>query len=129
GPYGLYRMDNGVRMQPGLSRLGFALNSAQATYKADGVTELLNVSGGILNIDFEANTFATSLNMRSDALGAVDFHANGRVDDSSGRFLMVNPDQGMAGLVSFDGQEAGYYFYKTLESGVLDGLTLWGRQP
>jgi hypothetical protein len=129
GPYGLFRVENGVRMQAGLGRLGFALNSAQATYRADGVIELLDVSGGKLSIDFDASTFATSLNMHSDAIGAVDFTANGRVDDVSGIFLMVNPSQEMAGSVSFDGKEAGYFFQKTLESGVLDGLTLWGRQP
>ncbi|HEY0962594.1 MAG TPA: FecR family protein [Pseudomonadales bacterium] len=129
GQYGLYRMDNAQRMQPGLGLLGFALNSAQATYKADGITELLDVSGGMLSIDFDANTFATSLNMRSDTIGAVDFNANGRVDDSSGIFRMINSTQEMAGSVSFDGKEAGYYFQKTLDTGVVDGLTLWGRQP
>ncbi|MGV3590290.1 MAG: FecR family protein [Gammaproteobacteria bacterium] len=128
GQYGLYRMDNARRMQPGLGLIGFALNSAQATYKADGVIELLDVSGGMLSINFDTNTFATSLNMHSDAIGAVDFNATGRVDDTSGLFRMINPTQEMAGSVSFDGQEAGYYFQKTLDTGVLDGLTLWGRQ-
>jgi hypothetical protein len=32
----------------------------------------------------------------------------------------------MAGAVSLDGKEAGYFFEKQLQSGAIHGLTLWG---
>lgn len=128
GQYGLFRIENAVRMPAGLGTVGFALNSAQATYESNGVSELLDVSGGLLRIDFDASTFATSLNMQSAVLGPLSFDAKGLID-SAGYFRMLGPDQQMAGAVSFDAQEAGYFFEKNLENGVLDGLTLWGRQP
>jgi hypothetical protein len=128
GQYGLFRVENAVRMPNNLGTVGFALNSAQASYKTASTTELLDVSGGLLTIDFNASTFATSLDMRSVELGPVSFKANGFID-SSGIFRSGTSGNGMAGAVSFDAAEAGYFFEKTLDSGVLDGLTLWGRQP
>lgn len=128
--YVLYRLeDNLPRMKFGLGRVGFELDSAQAFYRSNGASELLNVSGGQLNIDFDASTFATSLNMRSTSLGAIDFSVSGRIDANSGQFSVVAPSGELGGIVTHDGSEAGYYFQKVLESGSVDGLTLWGRQP
>jgi hypothetical protein len=127
--YALYRIgEKTALVKPGLGIVGFALNSAQATYTTNGTVELLDVSGGTLSIDFKDATFSTSLDLRSSVLGAINFNANGRIGDA-GYFSMVGIDQEMAGAVSLDGVEAGYYFEKVLESGALEGLTLWGRQP
>jgi hypothetical protein len=126
--YALFRLENAPRVQPGLGVVGFALNSAQATYKSNGAIELLHVFGGSLNIDFNANTFATSLDMRSKTLGPLGLSVSGRIGDG-GYFSVVGPNHEMAGAVSLDGAEAGYFFEKALETGVIDGVTLWGRQP
>lgn len=116
------------RVQPNLGIVGFGLSSAQAMYSSNGVVELLDVNKGVLSINFNDATFATSLAMRSATLGAVDFAANGRVFDG-GFFSAVGANQEMAGAVTFDGKEAGYFFDKKLDNGTLEGLTLWGRQP
>jgi hypothetical protein len=128
--YALFRLqDNLPRVQFGLGDIGFKLNSAQAFYRSNGATELLDVNGGLLRVDFNESTFATSLSMRGATVGAVNFSVSGRIDANSGLFNVVSPTGELAGFVTHDGAEAGYYFEKILETGTVDGLTLWGRQP
>jgi hypothetical protein len=116
------------RVQPNMGIVGFTLNSAQAMYTSGSGVELLDVNKGLLSINFNESTFATELAMRSATLGAVGFSANGRIIDG-GIFTSIGTKQEMAGAVTFDGKEAGYYFEKTIDTGTLEGLTLWGRQP
>jgi hypothetical protein len=127
--YWLFRtLSDLPRVQPDLGTVGFTLNSAQAMYTSKGAVELLDVNKGMLSINFNDSTFETSLAMRSATLGAVGFSANGRIIDG-GVFISIGANQEMAGAVTLDGKEAGYYFDKTLDTGTLEGLTLWGRQP
>jgi hypothetical protein len=127
--YALFRQANNLpRIQPDLGIVAFGLNSAQATYTSNGITELLNVNKGTLSIDFIESTFATSLALRSATLGAVDLSASGRILDG-GFFNSVGPNHEVVGAVTLDGKEAGYYFEKRIDTGTLEGLTLWGTQP
>jgi hypothetical protein len=127
--YALYRIENGTtRVQPGLGVLGFNLLHAQAHYRFDGNSSLMDVSDGTLSIDFYQNTYATTLNLNHAATGAISLQDSGRIY-SGGYFNTRVPGQVTAGAVSLDGKEAGYFFEKILEQGSIDGLTLWGRQP
>jgi hypothetical protein len=128
--YSLFRLPNETQtVQGDLGLVGFTLDKAQAQYTSGGVTSLMDVNGGSLSIDFRDNTFATSLNLNHVDTGTVMLVDSGRVF-SSGVFHNIYSDaQWVAGAVSFDGNEAGYFFEKALENGRIEGLTLWGRQP
>jgi hypothetical protein len=127
--YALYRTEDGPnQVKQGLDVLGFNLTQAQAVYKANGQAQLMDVTGGILNIDFNQNQFFTNLQLNHAATGNVVFTDSGRIWDG-GYFYNRGDTQAMAGAVSLDGTEAGYFFEKTLQSGVIEGLTLWGVKP
>lgn len=116
--------DNGTRVDSGLGVIGFELNSAQAFYSSDSGVVAMQVEGGNLDIDFNRSEFATSLNLSHSLTGNVDFVANGRISDG-GYFNSRDASQRIAGAVSTDGQEAGYFFERQLLEGGINGLTLW----
>lgn len=125
--HGLFRVGDGpVVLQPGLGVVKFELTQAQARYNAGGGFELMDVLGGNLEIDFQQNNFVTDLQLSHAATGRIEFRDGGRLLDG-GIFRPIRGDQSqwVAGAVSLDGKEAGYYFEKTLESATIEGLTLW----
>ncbi|MDR0781137.1 MAG: FecR domain-containing protein [Pseudomonadales bacterium] len=135
GSYVLYRLEetgsNQVQLQtqPGLV-LGFDLKQAQVFYTRGDAANAVDVLGGLLNIDFDQGRFDTRLSLSQEQLGALTLSSQGSI--SSGGYF--NDDHSVAGqivsgAVSLDGKEAGYLFEKTLENGLLQGLTLWGRTP
>ena len=126
--YGLLRTENGIKqLDKGLTTVGFSLSSARAFYNSDSGVVAMEVSGGSLDINFQNNQFATELNLNHSATGAIDFFASGRLYDG-GYFHSRNDSQRIAGAVSLDGQEAGYFFERQLEGGNIQGLTLWDSQ-
>lgn len=127
--YGLYRSepDGTKRVQPGLGPISFTLDSAQAFFNGGQGAEAMDVLGGTLNIDIGQRHFDTLLNLDHRATGQVDFSASGSIDPS-GFFHSRGDLQSMAGAVSLDGEEAGYFFKKQLDTGNVEGLTLWGRE-
>jgi hypothetical protein len=129
--YGLYRIQpNGEDVQPGLNVLGFNLNQAQVVLNANGQSGLMNVTGGMLNIDFNQGLYSTSLQMNHAATGNVQFSDSGRIE-SNGVFNSYSRDGAafLTGAVSVDGKEAGYAFEQIVQSGLIEGLTLWGVKP
>lgn len=126
--YVLFRDGDGkTRVQSGLGPVSFALHSAQAFYHSDTGVFAMTVKGGTLDINFNNNQFATELNMNHSLTGDVDFIANGFIYDG-GYFYTRSATERMAGAVSLDGTEAGYYFEKQLEAGGIQGLTLWDKR-
>lgn len=123
--YILYRDDGDlVRVDRTLGTVNFALNSAQAFYNSSTGVVAMRVVDGSLGIDFQENSFATELNLDHASTGPIDFVAAGSVFDG-GFFRANNDSQRIAGAVSFDGQEAGYFFEQQLEGASIEGLTLW----
>ncbi len=118
----------GKSLQPGLGVLNFDLAKAQAHYRAGGQISLMGVNGGQLSLDFNQSTFSTSLQLSHAATGDVAFSSSGRIYDG-GFFHNNGTTQSMAGAVSLDGKEAGYLFEKTLDTGSIEGLTLWSQKP
>ena len=124
--YGLFRPENGSQhVDSGLGVVSFSLASAQAFYSSESGVVAMQVGGGALDIDFQENRFATELNLSHSATGAVDFLASGRLFDG-GYFHARTDTQEIAGAVSIDGSEAGYFFSRQLDNGNIQGLTLWG---
>lgn len=125
--YILFRDEGGrTTVDRGLGPVSFALNSAQAFYDAGSGAVAMQVNSGKLAIDFDTNTFATELNLNHSATGKVDLIAAGKLLDG-GYFNSRSDTQVVAGAVSLDGREAGYFFEKQLEAGGIQGLTLWNR--
>lgn len=124
--YGLFRDQGGklAAVDAGLGVVGFELSSAQAFYSSESGIVAMRVKGGSLDIDFQDNTFATALSLEHAATGLIDFSAMGRIY-SGGYFYDRSATQNVVGAVSLDGTEAGYFFDKQLESGGIQGLTLW----
>ncbi len=123
--YHLFRRDlkeEGLQIEQ--TQLSFRLNSAQAFYSSDTGLEAMQVRGGSLDINLQSSQFATELNLEHSATGAIDFEASGGVYDG-GFFWSRSDDKNLAGAISFDGREAGYFFEQQLEAGGIQGLTLW----
>ncbi|CAN0411443.1 unnamed protein product [Discosporangium mesarthrocarpum] len=126
--YGLFRRDlynEGLQIDPQV--LSFRLSSAQAFYNSASGVIAMDVTGGSLDVDLIENNFSTQLSLDSDATGLVDFNAAGRVLDG-GFFNSRSAEQRIAGAISLDGREAGYFFERQLEEGGIEGLTLWDSQ-
>jgi hypothetical protein len=123
--YGLFRFeDEKQRLASGLGVVGFDLRSAQAYYTDASGISALTVLGGNLDIDFQLNRFATELNLQHSQAGQIDFVASGSVF-GGGYFHSRDDNQRIAGAVSLDGAEAGYFFERQLEGASIQGLTLW----
>ncbi|MEX2131823.1 MAG: FecR family protein [Pseudohongiellaceae bacterium] len=126
--YALFRVEGkNASLDPGLNGpISFTLDSAQAYYNSASGVLAMQVNGGSLDIDFTQNLFATELRLSSTPTGNVNFTADGRLFDG-GYFHSRTDQQRIAGAVSLEGKEAGYFFERQLESGSIQGLTLWNR--
>jgi hypothetical protein len=126
--YALFRNENdSKRLNSGLTVVSFGLDSAQAFYNSSSGVVAMEVGGGTLDIDFQENSFATLLNLNHSLTGELEFVASGRLFDG-GYFHSRTEGQSIAGAVSFDGSEAGYFFEQQLQLGDIQGLTLWNSQ-
>lgn len=119
--------DNGTRVDRGLGVVSFELNSAQAFYSSDSGVVAMQVGSGSLELDFEQNEFATSLELSHSLTGNIGFTADGSIDEG-GYFNSRDVGQRLSGTVSTDGKEAGYLFERQLQDGGIQGLTLWDAQ-
>jgi hypothetical protein len=86
------------------------------------------VSGGKLQLDFQQALFSTTLQLSHEALGNYQFATSGRIY-SGGVFHSNSDTQSMAGVLSYDTKEAGYFFERGLPGGTISGITLWNRAP
>jgi hypothetical protein len=127
--YGLFRDGKGAEVvKPENAVVSFALDSAQAYYHSGSGVVAMQVNSGALNINFNERSFATQLGLSHIATGNIDFSAAGRISDT-GNFFENTDIQKMAGSVSINGNEAGYFFEKQLGAGnSVQGLTLWDAQ-
>ncbi len=112
------------QVEQGLGSVSFSLDSAQAFYNSDSGIVAMQVNRGSLDIDFDQSRFITELDLNHISTGFVDFTASGSISDR-GYFNAIADTQRIAGAVSRDGTEAGYFFEKQLENGSINGLTLW----
>lgn len=124
----LYRSEpNGARVESGLGVVRLDLNAAEAFYDSSNGIVAMRVAGGNLELDFVDRAFATSLNLDHASTGAIDFTANGAIAD--GGYLRLKEDsKTLSGAVATDGSAAGYFFEQQLDTGRIQGITLWGAQ-
>lgn len=108
----------------------FALDKGVAAVNVNGALQNATITDPKLAINFDNNTFDTSLNVKSDALtgGSVALNASGTV--SSNVVLTGNAatsNMTVSGALSNDASHAGYVFEQT-STGVV-GATTWQVQP
>lgn len=124
----LYRSEpSGARVESGLGVVRLDLSAAEAFYDSSNGIVAMRVAGGNLELDFVDRAFATELNLDHASTGAIDFMANGAIAD--GGYLLLREDSKiLSGAVATDGTEAGYFFEQQLDTGRIQGITLWGAQ-
>lgn len=129
GAYSLYRdgATNGILVaQEAAASFRLAGGIGQLATAQGRVTEAVQVNSGTLNVDFGRATFDTTLNLSSPTLGVDNLTANGIVRPN-GALAGQGGNGYVAGALSLNGQEAGYFFEKLVPAGALSGITLWGR--
>ena len=137
GAYGLYRAggDATALLQTNEPAATFRLAAGSAQFvpvsgvgqfRASGPAEAAKVEGGSLHVDFSRATFATQLTVSSRLIGYDGLQADGVVKPN-GYLQAQGGNAYVAGALSLDGKEAGYFFEKAFPAGNLSGITLWGR--
>ncbi|MBC5764744.1 FecR family protein [Ramlibacter albus] len=132
GAYGLFRQaaSENALLQTTDTSANFRLHSGvgQLAYQQgrDTLLDPVKVDSGTLNVDFTKQTFATQLNVSGTRIGNESVTAAGIVRPN-GYLLGQSGNAYVAGALSVDGKEAGYFFQRSLPAGALSGITLWGR--
>lgn len=127
--YVLYRKsDTSSVLGPNLGRFDMSLQAAQASFQPTGASfaQAAQVQGGVLTLDFGAQSFHTQLQLSAPAIGAHTLKAGGSLN-SDGLFNQRLPGLNIGGAVALDGKTAGYFFDKSVGTGNLSGITSWGR--
>lgn len=129
GYYFLFRREAGVVnwLSYDQGQVNFSLRSSHASFIDPG-NELraATVSGGTLGVNFSTNEFATTLQLKSTAAPDQSLQLSGKVN-ASGVFLSNAGAGSVAGALSLDTRQAGYFFSVPSAGGSYRGATLWGR--
>lgn len=134
GYYFLFREPGVANLLPSLNtKVDFSLEGAAASYRAqNNEVVAASVQAATLGIDFGSRTFATTLTVTSQPVGAHTFNYKGSISPQTGIFLApaaASGDASLAGALTLDATRAGYQFFKPLGTGAFVGATIWGRGP
>ena len=130
GAYGMYR-------KSAVAGAVLVATDAKASFRLADSTALIvrnegrnidpvNVHSGTLDIDFTRASFTTALALTNATIGAESFTASGIIK-TNGVFQSTASNGSLNGAVTLDGKEAGYAFVRSLNAGLIQGVTLWGR--
>lgn len=130
GYYFLFREPGTVNVLESLNQsVDFKLQRSSSFYqKQDTSLQVANVQDASLNIDFGKRLFSTQFKVASEGISTQSLQFAGTLDPKTGIFL----DRGtaasnLAGALTLNGLQAGYFFRYNLDGGRLSGATLWGR--
>jgi hypothetical protein len=126
--HALFRPDGAVPdvLPAQLGTVEFTLRAAEAAFTTEGKAEPATVNRGSLSIDFASARFSTALGLSHPATGDVIYKNQGTVRND-GVFTGTQPDGRLAGALTVNGLEAGYFFERQIGNGQLSGLTLWSK--
>jgi hypothetical protein len=131
GYYFLFREPGAINVLDNLNHaVDFKLQNSSANYqKQDNSLQAASVQDATLNIDFGKRLFSTQLKVASEGINTQSMEFAGTLDPKTGIFLdKGNSVSGnLAGALTLNGLQAGYFFRYNLDSGKLSGATLWGR--
>ena len=126
--YILYRADQDLSIiDADLRSVEFGLVDAQATLTSAYSTELMEVKGGRLNINFVKGTFETALELNHYLTSDLGLSFSGKID-KKGFFNSRDDSSRLLGATTLDGKEASYLFYKDTDFGRVDGVTYWNNK-
>lgn len=129
GAYALFRpLENGqpVAYAPGAGTVQFRLENSAASVLRNSGLESVSITAATLGVNFDTSSFATRLEVQGAQLGRDVVQASGTITDR-GFMQSVGGGSTVQGGLSANGREAGYLFEKAVPSGVLQGVTVWGR--
>lgn len=105
----------------------FRLAHGAAQFLPEGRSpEAAHIDSATLGIDFTRATYTTQLTVSSLSAGINPLQSNG-VLLPNGIFQSRSGNAFVAGALTADGKEAGYFFEAAHPVGSLNGVTLWGR--
>ena len=129
GYYFLFRRESGVvnLLQYDQGMVNFGLQASHATFTDVGnETRAASVVGGALAINFSKGEFTTSLQLASPMTADQTLQSSGKV--SANGIFLSGPESGkVAGALSLDTRQAGYFFVQPSNGGTYRGATTWGR--
>lgn len=112
-----------------VGRFSFGLAASEARFtSAAGLSGAVTVDrASRLDINFDTATFNTQLLLGGAGVPAATLLANGSIT-TAGLFSSRSADgqQALAGALTLDGREAGYFFNMATADGRYQGITLWG---
>lgn len=129
GQFALWRDDPRASLDRGLSgEASFALAAADARLiSPQGVSSSVQVSNPQLAIDFDRMRFQTQLSLDTAGQPSRTLAAGGSLN-TDGIFLSVGANQRVAGAITTDGRDAGYFFNLQSSAGLYQGMTLWSAK-
>jgi FecR protein len=126
-PYSLYRQQAADATWPTQAgKVGFALQNSVAEYKTATGTQPATISQGSLTVDFAKARYQTQLQLQGVPYSLSNISANGIIG-RDGVFETRTGNQSVAGAVTFDAQSAAYLFQRAGSTGIVSGITQWGR--
>jgi hypothetical protein len=129
GLYNLWRNTGSTEAFASLvGTFSFSLAAANARFLPVVGSELsATVDQARLSVNFDAATFSTALRLSGAGVPVTNLSLAGSVT-SKGFLLARSSDsqQSLAGALTLDGREAGYFFNVATAQGSYQGITLWG---
>lgn len=129
GSYALFRKLEDGRPSiyaPGTGVAQFKLAAASASVMRGKEKESVSINAAELGVNFDKSSFTTRLEVQGAQLGSDVVQAAGNIT-RAGLLQATSGNSTLQGGLSADGREAGYLFQKNVPTGVLQGVTLWGR--
>lgn len=127
GELTLFRSESVTLQEPLRTEVGFELSGFQGRVLSSDGVHPISTAGGDLTIDFSASRFRTQLSMLTEKDGLFALSSQGLVT-SDGRFIEKSPSQWVAGGVTGDRSEAGYFFEIERPNLRAEGETLWNAR-
>ena len=109
-----------------LGRVDFTLRDAQVWLLRGGLADLGRVDNAWLAVDFRARQFSTRVDM-SHPVAAASLQLGGAIRDDGVFAVRTADGRVVAGALTVEGKEAGYFFEQPVTGGKFMGITLWGR--
>ncbi|MDO9139669.1 MAG: FecR domain-containing protein [Methylobacter sp.] len=117
-------------LEPRSGAYDFKLSQGQVHFVSNGPdwqkdkTTLANLDAATLHIDFAQRQFATDLTMSNFKNESANLNISGAIRDN-GIFTAKNAAGQVAGALSTEGEHAGMFFEREIQSGTFHGITDW----
>lgn len=129
----LFRAPSSVaELEPHAGTYDFQLQQGQVHFVGNGVSwqtekaTIANLDAATLQVDFAQRQFNTHLEMSHPRAGSASLDLSGSIQNN-GTFIGQDATGRVAGALSPEGEHAGMYFQRDIQSGSFQGLTDWAK--